>query len=47
MKPLWSVIMPTVTVKNIPSDLYEKLKQSAEVNRRSINRGSLFASKTP
>jgi hypothetical protein len=29
--------MPTVTVKNIPPDLYEKLKQSAHLNRRSIN----------
>lgn len=29
--------MTTFTVKNIPSDLYELLKQSAEINRRSIN----------
>ena len=29
--------MPTITVKNIPTDLYERLKQSAEANRRSIN----------
>jgi plasmid stability protein len=29
--------MPTITVKNIPAELYERLKQSAEVNRRSIN----------
>jgi hypothetical protein len=29
--------MPTVTVKNIPTDLYEKLKQVAKANRRSIN----------
>ncbi|MDD5095523.1 MAG: Arc family DNA-binding protein [Dehalococcoidia bacterium] len=29
--------MPTITVKNIPSDLYERLKQSAAENRRSIN----------
>ncbi len=29
--------MPTITVKNVPTDLYERLKQSAEVNRRSIN----------
>lgn len=29
--------MPTITVKNIPSTLYEHLKQSAEANRRSIN----------
>jgi antitoxin FitA len=30
--------MPTITVKNIPADLYEQLKQSAIANRRSINR---------
>ena len=29
--------MPTITVKNIPDKLYERLKQSAESNRRSIN----------
>lgn len=29
--------MTTFTVKNIPPGLYEKLKQSAERNRRSIN----------
>ncbi len=29
--------MPSVTVKNIPHDLYEKLKKSAELNHRSIN----------
>ena len=29
--------MPTITVKNIPADLYERLKQSAQANRRSIN----------
>jgi plasmid stability protein len=29
--------MATITVKNIPDDLYELLKQSAEANRRSIN----------
>jgi predicted transcriptional regulator len=29
--------MPTVTVKNIPPELYERLKQLAEANRRSIN----------
>ena len=30
-------ILTTFTVKNIPSDLYEKLKIAAEMNRRSIN----------
>jgi hypothetical protein len=29
--------MATITVKDIPGDLYEHLKQSARVNRRSIN----------
>lgn len=29
--------MATFTIKNIPDDLYEKLKQDAEQNRRSIN----------
>ncbi len=29
--------MPTITVKNIPAELYERLKRSAKANRRSIN----------
>ena len=29
--------MATVTVKNIPDELYERLKSVAEKNRRSIN----------
>jgi plasmid stability protein len=29
--------MTTFTIKNIPPSLYEKLKKSAERNRRSIN----------
>jgi plasmid stability protein len=29
--------MPTITVKNIPPDLYEQLKELAEANHRSIN----------
>ncbi|MBN1849962.1 MAG: Arc family DNA-binding protein [Deltaproteobacteria bacterium] len=29
--------MATVTVKNIPDELYKRLKLSAEINRRSIN----------
>ncbi len=29
--------MATFTIKKIPANLYEKLKQSAEINRRSIN----------
>ena len=30
--------MPSITVKNIPPDTYALPKQSAEANRRSINR---------
>ena len=29
--------MPTITVKNIPDDIYEKLKRAAEISHRSIN----------
>ena len=29
--------MATVTIKNIPDELYERLKSVAEINRRSIN----------
>lgn len=30
--------MPTITVENVPPDLYERLKQHAEVHQRSIDR---------
>lgn len=30
--------MPTLTIKNLPPELYERLKKSAERNRRSLNR---------
>jgi plasmid stability protein len=29
--------MPSITVKNIPPELYGRLKQHAEANRRSMN----------
>jgi plasmid stability protein len=29
--------MPTVTVRNIPAELYEKLKRAAATNHRGIN----------
>ncbi len=29
--------MRNITVKNIPNDVYDQLKQSAKINRRSIN----------
>ena len=37
MKPNGDVYMATVTVKNIPDELYDRLKSVAEINRRSIN----------
>lgn len=38
--------MPAITLKNIPDDLYVKIKKSAEVNFRSINSEILFRLKT-
>ena len=29
--------MPNITVKNIPESIYQKLKEQAEANHRSIN----------
>ncbi len=29
--------MPAITIKNIPDELYNKLKMAAELHRRSIN----------
>ena len=29
--------MVTITIKNIPEDLYERIKLQAKVNRRSVN----------
>jgi plasmid stability protein len=29
--------MPSITIKNIPEDLYERLKEAARAHRRSIN----------
>jgi antitoxin FitA len=34
--------MATITVKNIPADLYEHLKESAGANHRSLN-GEIIA----
>lgn len=35
--------MATITVKNIPDDLYGLLKQSAHLNQRSINSEVIYA----
>lgn len=34
--------MPALTVKNIPDDLYERLKQAAQAHRRSLNSEILY-----
>lgn len=34
--------MATITVKNIPNDLYDRLKKTAEVHRRSINNEIIY-----
>lgn len=34
--------MPNITLKNIPDDLYAKLRQSAEVHHRSLNSEILY-----
>jgi len=37
LKSLEVIEMATVTVKNMPDELYERLKKTAKKNRRSIN----------
>ncbi len=34
--------MRTITLKQVPDELYERLKASAEANRRSMNSEALF-----
>ena len=34
--------MPAITVKNIPEDLYKRIKESATTHRRSINNEIIF-----
>lgn len=34
--------MPALTLKNIPDDLYQRLKESAQVHRRSLNSEILY-----
>ena len=34
--------MPTLTVKNIPDDLYKRLKEAARTHRRSMNSEILY-----
>ena len=39
MVPFWlhEFMATTLTLKNIPDEVYERLKQSAEMHRRSMN----------
>jgi plasmid stability protein len=37
--------MPTMTIKNVPDDLYKKLKESAQEHGRSINNEVIFCIK--
>ncbi len=34
--------MPTLTLKNIPDDLYLRLKEAAKIHRRSLNSEILY-----
>lgn len=34
--------MATITLKNIPDDLYDRLKQAAKVHHRSVNSELIF-----
>lgn len=37
--------MPSMTIKNIPDELYERLKESAHEHGRSINNEAIFCLK--
>ena len=37
--------MPTMTIKNVPDSLYERLKESAQEHGRSINNEVIFCLK--
>lgn len=34
--------MPSITIKNIPDNIYEKLKESARLHRRSMNSEAIY-----
>ena len=34
--------MPSITIKNIPDRLYQKIKENSQQNRRSINAEVIF-----
>jgi plasmid stability protein len=35
--------MPSITLKNIPEELYQRIKATAHVHKRSMNREILFS----
>lgn len=43
MESAWRDDMTTITIKNIPDDLYERIRQMAAANRRSINSQVIIA----
>jgi antitoxin FitA len=38
--------MTTLTIKNIPNNVYESLKHAAEINRRSMNSEAIICLET-
>lgn len=48
MVPLWleDVVPTTLTLKNIPDDVYERLKAAAEIHRRSLNSEAIVCLET-
>ena len=38
--------MPAITLKNIPDDLYSKIKENAALNHRSINSEIIYCLET-
>lgn len=38
--------MPALTIKNMPDDLYEKLKEAAQIHRRSLNNEIIYCLET-
>jgi antitoxin FitA len=34
--------MPSLTIKNVPDEVYRRLKESARLHRRSLNREAIF-----
>ena len=34
--------MANITIKNIPDEIYERIKESAKINRRSINNEVIY-----